>query len=57
MSDEQLEVRRRRYREARQAGLSIAEAELFAGSDTDTGDLRRLVQAGCPPGLIARILI
>lgn len=57
LSDESLEVRRRRYREARKAGLSIAESELFASSGIDTGDLRQLVKAGCPPELIARILI
>lgn len=57
LSDEAIEVRRRRYREARKGGLSIAESELIAASDTDMGDLRRLVKAGCPPDLIARILI
>lgn len=55
--DEQLEVRRRRYQEARDAGLSIAEASLFAGCDTDIGQLRKLVAGGCPPETIAAILI
>lgn len=57
VSDELLEIRRRRYQEARAAGLSIAESELFASSETETGELRQLVKAGCPPDLIARILI
>lgn len=57
VSDELLEVRRRRYREARRAGLSIVEAELFADSDSDIGFLRNLVRDGCDPGLIASILL
>ena len=56
-SDEQLEVVRRRYNEARQAGLPIAEATLFAESDQDVGELRRLVDKGCGPALIARIVL
>jgi hypothetical protein len=56
ISDELLEVRRRRYREARAAGLSMAEARLFADSDQDVGLLRRLVAGGCDPHLIARIV-
>lgn len=55
--DEQREVHRRRYKEARAAGLSIAEAELFAGSERDVGELRALVQKQCPVDLLARILI
>ena len=54
---ETLEVFRRRYVEARQAGLEHVEAEAFAGSTVDVGDLRRLVEAGCPPVLIARLLL
>lgn len=56
-SDELLEVRRRRYKEARRAGLSIAESHLFADSETDIGVLRRLVADGCSPRLIAQILL
>jgi hypothetical protein len=55
-SDEQREIRRRRYEEARAAGLSVVEARLFADSELDVGDLRRLVKRGCEPRLIARIL-
>ena len=55
--DELLEVRRRRYREARKARLTIAESELFADSDTDIGILRKLHKAGCDPALIASIVL
>jgi hypothetical protein len=56
-SDELLEVRRRRYQEAREAGLSIVEAKLFADGDQDVGTLRRLVALHCEPDLIALIVI
>lgn len=55
--DECVEVLRRRYQEARKAGLSIAEAQLFSESDIDVGQLRRLVRAGCPPAVIAKIIV
>lgn len=57
ISDEELEVRRRRYQEAREAGLTIAEASMFCDSDTDIGQLRKLVAHGCPPAQIAQILL
>jgi hypothetical protein len=57
MSDELLEVKRRRYQEARRAGLTIAEAQLFADSDADLRWLRKLVADGCDPTLIANILL
>lgn len=57
VSDELLEVRRRRYREARAAGLSIVESHLFADSDIDIGFLRRLVRDSCTPALIASIIL
>lgn len=57
LSDEELGVRRHRYKQARRAGLSIAEAELFAGSDADVGILRFLAAKQCPVDLIAKILI
>lgn len=56
-ADEQREVYRRRFREARQAGMSIVEAQLFADSDQDIGTLRKLVKAGCPPDVMARIVV
>jgi len=49
--------RRRRFLEARKAGLTLVEARLFAESDRDVGQLRTLVKGGCPPAVIAAILI
>lgn len=57
LCDELLEVRRRRYKEARKAGLSIPEALLFADGDTDLRWLRKLVEDGCDPALIANIVL
>ena len=56
-TDEVLEVLRRRYTEARQAGLTIVEARLFAESDRDVGELRQLVAAGCPVETIRQIVL
>jgi membrane-associated PAP2 superfamily phosphatase len=55
--DERALMYRRRYREARRAGLTIVEAQLFASSRADIGQLRRLVAADCPPDLIRRIML
>lgn len=55
--DEPARVRRRRYREARDAGLTMLEARLFADSDQDIGTLRKLVARGCGHELIAKILL
>lgn len=57
LSDEELEVRRRRYKEAKRAGLSIADSMLFADSDSDVSILRKLVGFGCPVAQIAAIVI
>lgn len=46
----------RRYLEAREAGLTMDEAHLFAESDTDIGLLRKLVAGGCNSSLTAKIL-
>ena len=51
------QVYRHRYREAREAGMSIVEASLFADSDGDLAELRRLVELGCPIQLIRRIVL
>lgn len=48
---------RRRNREARDAGMSVLEAKLFAESEIDVGDLRKLVRLDCPPETIARLLL
>lgn len=50
-------VRRRRYREAIDAGLGCAEAAIFADNGEDVGLLRRLVRDGCDPTLIASIVV
>jgi hypothetical protein len=55
--DERLEVLRRRYAEARKAGLSMVEARIFSESGEDIGTLRKLVEKGCEPRLIARVLL
>lgn len=57
LSLEQLAVRNWRYDEARRAGLTPVEAALFAESDRDIGELRRLVEKGCPPDRIRDIVI
>ena len=46
-----------RYREAKRAGLTMAERRLFAESDTDIGILRKLVDDGCPVDLIRQIVL
>lgn len=56
-NDEQRRVVQRRYLEAREAGLTRVEAHLFAESDQDVGTLRMLVAGGCPPAMIARIVV
>lgn len=57
IQDEGVEVYRRRYHEARRAGLTMVEAQLFADSATDIGLLRRLVKDGCPVDLIREIVL
>ncbi len=50
-------VRRRRYWEALDAGLTSPEARLFSESPADIGELRRLVKDGCPLETIRRIVL
>lgn len=47
----------RRYEEARRYGFTRREARLFAESDVDVGELRRLKRAKCPPDRAAAILL
>ena len=54
---ELVEVWRRRFHEAHDAGMSIADSALFADSQHDIGVLRQLVADGCPAKLIARIVL
>jgi len=42
-------VRLWRYRQARDLGLTVVEAQLFAESDADLSLLRNLRAEGCPP--------
>ena len=54
------EVRRvvlHRYREARLYGLTRVEARLYAESQIDASELRRLKRMGCSPAVAARILL
>ena len=46
-----------RYKEARQAGLPPDDALLYAASDADVGELRRLVEKGCPVEQLRRIVL
>lgn len=57
MGDEARAVYQRRYKEARKAGLTIVESQMFADSGRDVGELRSLVERRCPPQTIARILL
>jgi hypothetical protein len=56
-SHELLAVWVKRYDEAIAAGLDQHQAREFADSDTDVGELRELVRRGCPPELIARLVL
>ena len=55
--DEARRVALRRFREARDAGLTLVESKLFADSGVDVGLLRACVKGDCKPQLIARILV
>ena len=57
LDDEQWQRHKWRYDAARRAGLTLVEAKLFADSDVDIGELRRLHAAGCPPELLARLVL
>jgi hypothetical protein len=46
-----------RYREAREYGLTRLEARLYAESQIDASELRRLRRAGCAPAIAAKILL
>jgi len=56
LTDAQRSLRRWRWKEARKAGFSFVEADLFADSHADIGELRRLKEKGCPAALIFQIL-
>jgi hypothetical protein len=50
-------VVRWRFREARDAGLTRVEARLYAESEIDCSDLRRLVANGATPKEIVAALL
>lgn len=56
-ADELDEVIRRRRREALDAGMTLEQANEFAESELDIGDLRHLVEIHCPKRELARILL
>ena len=55
--DEYERVVLHRYGEARRYGLTMVEARLYADSQIDASELRRLKRKGCPPRLAAEILL
>jgi hypothetical protein len=58
LSDEQLRVIRWRAFQLEDLGFSAEQAELLASDTTIAlGDVRRLLEAGCPMHLAARILL
>jgi hypothetical protein len=56
-SVESLAVYKKRYDEARKAGLTLAEAQMFADSPADIGHLRAMVRGGCSPRFIVDMLL
>lgn len=56
LTDEERAVFDHRYDEAREAGLSMAQAMAFAANGVDVGQLRKLVRLGCPVRTIAKIV-
>lgn len=54
---EQQKVVLHRYQEAREYGFTRLEARLYAESDIDASELRRLKRAGWPPVWAARVLL
>lgn len=57
LSREKLSVRNWRYDEARRAGLTPVESALFAESDRDLSELRKLVKKGCPVDKLRLIVL
>ena len=57
VADVQRQVVLWRQEQAVKAGLSWLEARVWADSDGDVGELRRLVEAGCPVSLLARLVL
>ena len=56
VSDKELERYRWRYRQARRAGMEWGHAKIFAASDLDIEEMRRLARKGCPPDMLLELL-
>jgi hypothetical protein len=57
LTGEERRVLRWRYEQFLSLGLSHAECRVLADGDCDLNVVRRLVDAGCPPGLAFRIAL
>lgn len=57
LEQQRVDVRDWRYDEARKCGLSPVEALMFAESDRDLEELRKLVKKGCPPEYLRAIVL
>lgn len=57
LSEDDAEVHRYRYRQARHAGLLPDDAMEFAHSNGDISELRKLVEAGATPEQIVAIVL
>lgn len=57
LSDQELQLHRHRYREARRMGMGWTDAKLFASSQIDIEEMRALARKGCEPELLLRILL
>lgn len=55
--DEAAAVWCKRYGEALDAGMRESAADRFASSSVDIGELRRLVELGCPSAMLALFLL
>lgn len=51
------DVRDWRYDEARRSGLTPVESLMFAESDRELEELRKLVRSGCPTELVRQIVL
>lgn len=55
--DDRTDYERARFRAAREAGLTKLEADRFARGGESLQTLRKLRADGCPPAVIARIVV
>jgi hypothetical protein len=57
LTPEQLLVRAWRRRRLLAAGLTVADARLLSESNADLHRALHLVEQGCPPELVAKVLL